>query len=239
MTLPHGPRPRFLGPWAWFFVLLAALGGLVLWLASGSGRLPDDHAGGARLVQGVVLAALIGAGIVHGRRMGLKSTLGAAFIWLALGAGLVLAYSFRFEAERAWNRIAVELVPDRIRAAQGAIRVRRSDDGHFYMRAMVNHVEVRFLVDTGATTTVLDPRDAVRVGLDPRKLSFNESFRTANGMVRGARVSLARVAFGPVEFRDVRASVNGAPLGTSLLGISTLERFRAWRVEDGTLSLEY
>jgi predicted aspartyl protease len=57
--------------------------------------------------------------------------------------------------------------------------------------------------------------------------------------VRGARVSLARIAFGPVEFRDVRASVNGAPLGTSLLGISTLERFRAWRVEDGTLTLEY
>jgi len=157
----------------------------------------------------------------------------------ALGAALVLAYSYRFEAERAWNRVAAELVPDRIRAMQGAIRVQRAADGHFYMRALVNNVEVRFLVDTGATTTVLDPRDAVRVGLDPRKLSFNESFRTANGIVRGARVSLAQVAFGPVEFRDVRASVNGAPLGTSLLGISTLARFRAWRVEDGTLTLEY
>jgi aspartyl protease family protein len=239
MMLPRRPHPRFLGPWAWFFILLAALGALVAWLASGSGRLPDDHAGGARLLQGVLLAALIGAGILHGRRMGLKTTLGAAFIWLALGAGLVLAYSYRFEAERAWNRITAELVPDRIRAAQGAIRVRRADDGHFYMRVLVNGTEVRFMVDTGATTTVLDPRDAARVGFDPRQLRFNETFRTANGTVRGARVSLARIAFGPVEFRDVRASVNGAPLGTSLLGISTLERFRAWRVEDGTLTLEY
>lgn len=232
-------RSRFLGPWAWFFILLAARGGLLAWLASGSGRLPDDHAEGARLLQGVLLAALIGAGVIHGRHMGLKTTLGAAFIWLALGAGLVLAYSYRFEAERVWNHLAAELVPDRIRTAQGAIRVRRADDGHFYMRALVNGVEVRFLVDTGATTTVLDPRDAARVGFDPGQLSFSETFRTANGTVRGARVSLAQVELGPVTLRDVRASVNGAPLGTSLLGISTLERFRAWRVEDGTLTLEY
>ena len=232
------PR-RHLGPWAWFFVLLAALAALVFWLASGGANLPDDSATGANLVRGVMLAALIGAGLIHGRRVGLKSALGAAFIWLALGAALVLVYSFRFEMERGWQRVAGELMPDRVQATGGVIRVRRADDGHFYIRARVNGAEIRFLVDTGASATVLDARDAARAGIDVGRLAFTQSFRTANGTVRGAPVVLDRVTLGPVELRDVRASVNEAPLGTSLLGISTLERFRSWRVEDGTLALDY
>jgi aspartyl protease family protein len=231
--------PRRLGPFAWFVILAIALGALVAWLAASTGDLPDAHAGGPQLVHGVALAALIGAGLIHGRRLGFKGALGAAFAWLAIGAGLVLAYSYRFEAARAWNRIASELVPGRAITTHGTLTVRRAADGHFYIRTRVNGVDIRFLVDTGATSTVLDPRDAARVGLDPRRLSFSQTFRTANGIVRGAPVTLARVEIGQVMLRDVRASVNEVGLGSSLLGISTLERFRRWRVEDGTLTLEY
>lgn len=231
--------PRRLGPFAWFVILAIALGALVAWLAASTGDLPDAHAGGPQLVHGVALAALIGAGLIHGRRLGFKGALGAAFAWLAIGAGLVLAYSYRFEAARAWNRIASELVPGRAITTHGTLTVRRAADGHFYIRTRVNGVDIRFLVDTGATSTVLDPRDAARVGLDPRRLSFSQTFRTANGIVRGAPVTLARVEIGQVMLRDVRASVNEVGLGSSLLGISTLKRFRRWRVEDGTLTLEY
>jgi aspartyl protease family protein len=237
MTPRHSVRR--LGPWAWFVILAIALGALVAWLASGAGGWPADHAGGAQLVQGVALAALIGAGLIHGRRLGFKGALGAAFAWLALGAGLVLAYSYRFEAERAWNRIASELVPGRAVTSHGTLTVRRAADGHVYIRTRVNGADIRFLVDTGATSTVLDPRDAVRAGLDPRALSFSQTFRTANGIVRGAPVTLARIEIGQILLRDVRASVNEVGLGTSLLGISTLGRFNRWRVEDGTLTLEY
>ncbi len=225
--------------WIWFAVLAAALTALVLWLAAGTGGLPDDHGSGARLVHGVVLAALIGAGLIHGRQVGFRGALGAAFVWLALGAGLVLGYSYRHDFQRAWDRIVGELAPDRARGGDGEISVRRAADGHFYVRAEVDGVTVRFMVDTGASTTVLDPRDAARLGFDPARLSYTQVFRTANGMVRAAPVTLERIAIGSVEFRNVRASVNAAPLGTSLLGLSTLERFRAWRVEDGTLTLVY
>ena len=231
---------RPLGPWAWFLVLLALLGALVAWLASGAARLPDDDAVSARLVHGVVLAAVIGAGIIHGRRIGFRGALGAAFAWLAIGAGLVLVYSYRFELEGAWQRIAGELVPDRAMVAEGrALSFRRAADGHFYVAAAVNGAAIRFLVDTGASTTVLDPRDAARAGLDPAGLAYTQRFRTASGMVAGAPVTLERVEIGPVVLRDVRASVNAVPLGTSLLGISTLAEFRRWRVEDDTLVLEY
>lgn len=235
MIFPRRP----LGPWAWFAIFALALTALVLWLASGAGRLPDDRVSGAQMVQGVLLAALIGAGLVQGRRIGFRGAAGAALAWLAVGAALVLAYSYRYQAQDAWRRITGEIVPDQVHAGAGRLTVRRAADGHFYMRARVDGVEVRFLIDTGAGETVLDPRDAVRIGLDPARLRFTQSFQTANGIVRGAPVMLRSFEVGPLHLTNVRASVNAVPLGTSLLGVSTLGRFLRWHVANDTLTLEY
>ena len=56
-------------------------------------------------------------------------------------------------------------------------------------------------------------------------------------MVRGAPVDLDTVQIGPITIRNVDASVNGAPLGGSLLGMSFLERLSGYSVENGTLIL--
>ena len=241
---PDGDQDRNGGrgptSWIWFAIFAAALTALVLWLAADRGGLPDEAAGGSRIIHGVVLAALIAAGLVHGRRIGFKGALGAAFVWIAIGAVLVLGYSYRFEAKRVWQRVSGEIMPDSPTAIGArSIQVRRADDGHFYIRAEVNGVVIRFLVDTGATTTVLSPKDAIRAGIDPSRLSFNQRFRTANGIVMGAAVMLPRLTIGPFALSGVRASVNGAPLSNSLLGISTLARFKSWKVEDGRLTLSY
>ena len=226
--------------WIWFAIFAGALTALVLWIASDRGGLPDDPSEGSRIIHGIVIAALIAAGLVHGRRIGFKGALGAAFAWLIIGAVLVLGYSYRFEAERVWQRLAGEIVPDSVsESGARSIQVRRAANGHFYIRARINGTAIRFLVDTGATTTVLDRNDAIRAGIDPKRLSFTQSFRTANGIVMGAPVTLPRLTIGPVTLTGVRASVNGAPLSESLLGISTLERFKSWKVEDGILTLTY
>ncbi|MCZ6496346.1 MAG: TIGR02281 family clan AA aspartic protease [Alphaproteobacteria bacterium] len=237
MASPWGRGPS---SWIWFAIFAGGLTAMVLWLAAERGGLPDDAAGGSRIIQGIVLAAVIAAGLVHGRRIGFKGALGAGFAWIAIGAALVLGYSYRFEGLRAWQRIAGEIVPAAtMRAGPRSFAVRRAADGHFYIRAEVNGTSIRFLVDTGASTTVLGPRDAARVGIDPARLSFTQRFRTANGIVRGAPVILARFKIGPVRFRDVRASVNEVPLGGPLLGISTLKLFKSWKVEDDRLTLSY
>ncbi|MFM2128997.1 MAG: hypothetical protein RL477_543, partial [Pseudomonadota bacterium] len=72
-----------------------------------------------------------------------------------------------------------------------------------------------------------------------QRLSYYQRLRTANGVVRAAPVTAARLDFGPVGFADAPMLVNGAPIGTSLLGINTLSRFRGWRVERDRLVLEY
>jgi len=82
-------------------------------------------------------------------------------------------------------------------------------------------------------------KDAARVGIDPARLFFTQRFRTANEIVRAVPITIARLTLGPVQFRDVRASVNAVALATPLLGISTLALFKSWKVENDRLTLTY
>ena len=96
---------------------------------------------------------------------------------------------------------------------------------------------IRFLVDTGASDVVLSPSDARKLGFDPDHLKFTRPYNTANGVVWGASVTLNRVAIGPVALDGVAASVNGAAMGQSLLGMSFLGRLSGYAVENGRMTL--
>ena len=101
----------------------------------------------------------------------------------------------------------------------------------------MNGVALRFLVDTGASDVVLGPADARRLGFDVAALDYSRRYRTANGVVFGAPVTLDRVRVGPIALDDVRASVNGAEMARSLLGMSFLGRLKGYEVSDDVLTL--
>ena len=117
--------------------------------------------------------------------------------------------------------------------------VEADPSGHYLIEAVVNGAPVTFLVDTGASDIVLTLDDARRVGLHPRTLAFTQRFATANGEVRGAPVVLREVRIGQLRRFDVAASVNEAPLGVSLLGMSFLEQLSGYEVERGRLVLRW
>ncbi len=96
---------------------------------------------------------------------------------------------------------------------------------------------INFLIDTGASDVVMSPRDAEKLDFDLSRLFFDRVYRTANGTVRGAAVRLGRVKIGPIKLKDVRASVNGAPMTTSLLGMNFLGRFDSYKVTADNLTL--
>ena len=98
-------------------------------------------------------------------------------------------------------------------------------------------VPLRFLVDTGASDVVLSPRDADRLGFDVQGLAYTRRYRTANGSVYGAPVLIERMTIGPISVEGVRASVNGAQMGLSLLGMSFLSRLAGYDVSQETLTL--
>lgn len=148
----------------------------------------------------------------------------AALMMLAQPAGLPPAPQWRADAP----------VPP----PAEALKVPRSPDGQFYVTGLVNGVAVRFVVDTGASTVMLTPHDAGRVGLNIGGEKFTARARTAGGYTAVAPVRLQRVALGDREVQDVPAAVTSVDTGASLLGMSFLQRLRRVTIEGDVLRLE-
>jgi aspartyl protease family protein len=220
-----------------FIVVAAAIGAMVAYLTSLYPDVLSSQDGQIDLTRSLLWLGLIGGSLILHRRLPLGHALKYALIWIALGAGLVLAYSYRYDVRSLADRLVAELLPHQARVIDGLVEIRAGDHGHFVLEASVDGANLRFLVDTGASDVVLSPRDAVRLGLDIKSLSFNKVYRTANGIVRGAPVRLKRVAIGPIVVENVRASVNGAEMSSSLLGMSFLNRLSGYDVRDGRLIL--
>ncbi len=117
------------------------------------------------------------------------------------------------------------------------VTVQAARDGHFYVTAAVNGVDIRFLIDTGATAVVLSAGDAARVGLRPGSWEFTQLVETANGRVRLARTSLRTVRVGGLQVDNVMALVSNSGPRMSLLGMSFLQRLDRFEVRDRTLYL--
>jgi len=94
-------KPRAL-VWLWFLAAALAVAAAVFWLVR---RFPDAVAAREGRVNLTYLLALLGlltGSLVMHRRASPGSVLRNAAIWIAIGAGLVAAYSFRHEAETLW-----------------------------------------------------------------------------------------------------------------------------------------
>lgn len=223
--------------WLW----LAIAGGLLLLLVVVlQNRFPGaltDSSSQVDLVQNLLILAFVGGALILRIRTQPGPAMMAALAWIGIGLVLLLAYTFRDEAAAIGRRLMAELMPRGGMETGGAMTFRAGADGHFSVEAEVDGTRVDFLVDTGASTIVLSPRDARRVGFDPDKLSFTRTFSTANGNVQGASVRLERIRIGTIVMADVPASVNGAPMDRSLLGMSFLSRLSGYAVENGVLTL--
>lgn len=234
-----GPeRERRRVPWWGIILFIAAVVGTVLFLVR---RFPDavaDREGQVHAVYYVVLATMVGSALLLGMRIGLKVAFKNALAWIGIGLVLVLGYSFRHDLGAVKDRVLGELLPHRAVVGDGgAVSFRASAGGHFHIEARIDGTPIRFLVDTGATDIVLSPADARRLGFDPARLRFDRSYRTANGIVQGAPVTLGELTVGPIRLTNVPATVNGAEMGQSLLGMRFLNRLKAYEVKDGKLTL--
>lgn len=191
----------------------------------------------ASVIRTVGLLALVGSGLLHMRTKPLHMIRNLV-AWLIIGVVVFIGFSFRQEILVVKDRVFGELNPSGgVAGARGEMRFRAGSDGHFHIQALVNGALIRFMVDTGASQVVLSPGDAMRVGLNPEELRFVGRARTANGVVAMAPVRLKSLKIGDILVEDLRASVNAAAMGQSLLGMSFLNRLSGYRVENGTLIL--
>lgn len=186
-------------------------------------------------------AAVIAAGIVHAGRLGeLARNL---MIWLLAILALSAVYIYRYDLQQAGAQLTAGLIPGlpvTRTAINGSTEVilHKSGSGHFETSAWVNGHRIHFLIDTGASTIVLAYHDAVKIGLDPEKLSFTQTVTTANGDAKAAAIQLQEIELGPILREDVDASVSPpGVLGESLLGMNFLETLTSLQMSRDVLVL--
>ena len=163
-----------------------------------------------------------------------------ACLWGGMGLLLMVLYSYRFELVEVKDRVMGNLRPEYgMDVGDNSVSFPVTDNGHFYIVAQVNGQPVRFLVDTGASSIVLTPEVAGRLGYDLKRVSFSQSFETANGQVRGAPVLLNSLQIRGFYVTDIPASINQAPMQYSLLGMEFFRRLKSYKVEREVLTLTW
>ena len=118
------------------------------------------------------------------------------------------------------------------------MRIQMSEDGHFWVDAQVNGRGVRFMIDSGATTTAMSRSAAVAAGIAIDESGFPVSISTANGTVEARRARMERLALGSIQADDLAVVVAEEFGDTNVLGMNFLSQLESWRVEGRFLILQ-
>lgn len=186
---------------------------------------------------GVLAVAILGSG----QRLGDAARNLA--LWLLIALVLVAGYQYRYELQDVLSRVTAGLVPGSplsVGDGEGGavVMIDKSSNGHFEARAGVNDTTITFMVDTGASTTVLTQNDARRAGYDPSTLSYVVPISTANGTATAARVTADRIAVGDIVRGNVpMLVVQPGMLDQSLLGMNFIGTLSGFEVRGDRLIL--
>jgi aspartyl protease family protein len=180
---------------------------------------------------------LVASGLMV-RRLPLGQSLKMVLAWLLIFAAAFLVFTLRDDFAALGRRVMAELRGGNVvETAGGEIRIRRADDGHFWVDGEINGRAVRFLVDSGATVTTVTGDTAERVGLAPSG-GFGVMVATANGTTMVDRGRAERVRIGPIERGDLAVHISRGAGGVNVIGMNFLSTLSAWGVEGSTLRLK-
>lgn len=186
----------------------------------------------ARLIYLSVLVVAILGSVLISRRGAYGKMFRQAGVWLLIFMGLVAIVASWQEIRQSGQTMSFQQSED------SAIIIPKEIDGHFHLTVTINDRPIEFLVDTGASDIVLTRKDAARVGFDPNRLDYWGMANTANGTVRLATIRLETVRLGEFIDKNIRASVNKAPMEKSLLGMRYLSKFRAIEISNDQMILK-
>lgn len=192
----------------------------------------DDN---ASMIYGLIVIMLLVSSLAA-RRLPLKQTAKMLLAWVAIFLGVFALFLFRDEFSEIWKRAKADFAGAEV-AADGSMRIKKDESGHYRVWASVNGKKILFLVDTGATSTVLNPRDAANANVEVDSSGFPVISQTANGLAEGRRARIAKLEVGPISRKDFPAEVAEGLGDTNLLGMSFLSSLKGWRVEGNELIL--
>jgi aspartyl protease family protein len=231
---------------AWIALTLLVIAGLALLLRADAGSIAGfDPSDFAIAVAGVAMLIFLASSITGSYRGRTGQAVRDLVSWSMVALLLVAGYSYREEILGLGHRVVGELLPPgtAFRAesqveGEQSVRIRRRPDGHFIVKTQANGIALSMLVDTGASTVVLKPADAQRLGIPIDRLRYSVPVQTANGTTHAAHVKLRSLTVGPIVLNDVEALVaKPGTLKDNLLGMSFLSRLRSYEFTGDFLTL--
>lgn len=106
----------------------------------------------------------------------------------------------------------------------GYLALHQGPDGHYRSSGRINNTPFRFLVDTGASVTVIPPDVADQAGISGACVT--RKFQTANGVVESCVANVEELAFGNFVVHNVEVAIAPNLAGDALLGMNILRLFQ-------------
>ncbi len=176
----------------------------------------------------LLMAAMLILGALMARREPVARTITITLAWIAIfGAGFVL---FAFRDNLGWfvQRLEAEAVGTAVQ--QGAeTQIPMAIDGHFWVTGKLNGHDVKFLIDSGATTTTVDRDTAKAAGVEMSSRR-DRYVRTGNGVIRVSSGRANELTVGNITRRDVGLEIAEND-DLNVLGMNYLSSLSRWGVE--------
>lgn len=158
---------------------------------------------------------------------GLKMFAGWVMIFLAA----FVAFALKDDIIGFANQVIDERRAESTGVAVGRnLEIRQSLDGHFWVDAKLNGQDVRFLIDSGATTTSISARTAERAGIEQRG-GMPAIVQTANGTITVQRGRADRLEVGHIVREDLAVHISEGFGETNVIGMNFLSSLSGWGVE--------
>ena len=182
----------------------------------------------------LLMAAMLVLGALITRREPIAKLITMALAWVAIFAAGFVLFTFRDNLGWVAERLKAEAVGTPVQ--QGSeTRIPMAIDGHFWVNAKLNGHDVKFLVDSGATTTTIDRGTAKAAGItmSARRDLF---VRTGNGVIRVASGRADELTIGTITRRNVALEIADND-DLNVLGMNYLSSLSRWGVEGRWLIL--
>ena len=184
-------------------------------------------------------ALVLVASALFSRRIGFGEIVRNILAWVAIFAVFIVGFSYQREILAVWSRVSGEMTGANEQLVVGdTLRIRQSADGHFWVDAKVNALPVRFLIDSGATTTAMTLRTAQNARIDISKSPIPVILTTANGSVEAQRGTIQSLQIGPMVAQDLPVVVAEEFGDSNVIGMNFLSKLGSWRVEGAEMVLE-
>jgi aspartyl protease family protein len=190
-----------------------------------------DQAVNVLYLAGVLV--LVGSALVA-RRIPIAQGLRMFIAWVLIFGAAFVVFTLKDDFAALGNRVLLEARGGVEETRPGEIRIRQAPDGHFWVDAELNGRNVRFLVDSGATTTSISRDTAEDAGITPSS-GFGAMVQTANGVVMVERGRASSLKIGPIERHDVAVHISSAFGDLNVIGMNFLSTLSSWGVEGHSL----